>query len=131
VFRYAGYYFAGVLALAVLAFAKSYVVQPTSFGEPYTHVHAALMVAWFGILIAQPFLIRRERRAAHRLLGRISFVLVARVPRDALAVLDRERPRHDEQQRHPERQEEELRFAAECSDRVNARVREQQDRHRT
>jgi hypothetical protein len=76
VFRRAGYAFIVVFALALLAFWKSYVTRPSSFGDPYTHVHAALMVAWFAILIAQPFLIRREHRAAHRLLGRISFALV-------------------------------------------------------
>ena len=74
-FRRAGYYFIALFALSVAAFAKSYGASPSSFNA-YTHVHAALMVAWFGILIAQPFLIRREYRAAHRLLGRISYALV-------------------------------------------------------
>jgi len=74
-FRASGYYFLGLFALALLAFWKSYVTHPTSF-DPYTHAHAVLMVGWFAILIAQPFLIRRERRATHRVLGRISFVLV-------------------------------------------------------
>lgn len=83
-FRRAGYWFVALFALAVAAFWKSYVVQPASFAEPYTHIHAALMVAWFGILIAQPFLIRRERRSTHRLLGRISYVLV---PALALSIL--------------------------------------------
>ncbi len=74
-FRNAGYYFIALFALVLIAFAKTYGTSPTSF-DPYTHVHAVLMVGWFGILIAQPFLIRREHRATHRLLGRISYVLV-------------------------------------------------------
>ena len=74
--RTAGYYFIALFALSLAAFMKTYFVRPSQFREPYTHLHAALMIAWFGILIAQPFLIRREYRAAHRLLGRISYVLV-------------------------------------------------------
>ena len=74
-FRTSGYCFLGLFALSLLAFWKTYVTHPTSF-DPYTHVHAVLMVGWFAILIAQPFLIRRERRATHRVLGRISFALV-------------------------------------------------------
>lgn len=74
-FRAAGYYFVGLLALVILAFWKTYVVRPTAF-DIYTHVHAALMVGWFALLIAQPFLARGPRRPLHRALGRLSYGLV-------------------------------------------------------
>jgi cytochrome c biogenesis factor len=76
VIRRAGYFFAVVFAFAVAAFWKTYVVDPGQHGEPWTHVHAALMVLWFAVLVAQPFLIKREYRALHRALGRVSYVLV-------------------------------------------------------
>jgi hypothetical protein len=34
------------------------------------------MSIWLGMLIAQPFLIRRERRSLHRAIGRVSYALV-------------------------------------------------------
>ncbi len=42
------------------------------------------MLAWFGMLITQPFLIRAGRRTQHRALGKVSYVLV---PLIALATI--------------------------------------------
>lgn len=75
-FRTSGYYFVGFLGLTLLAFWNSYVaIFPGDF-DPYTHVHAALMLAWVALLIVQPFLIRGERRRIHRALGKLSYGLV-------------------------------------------------------
>lgn len=41
-----------------------------------THVHAALMTIWCLMLIAQPFLIRRNLRPWHRAIGRFSYLVV-------------------------------------------------------
>jgi hypothetical protein len=75
-FRFAGYYFAALFGLALLAFWKSYVRELPGELDPYTHVHAIVMILWFAITIAQPFLIRRDQRALHRLLGRVSYAIV-------------------------------------------------------
>lgn len=75
-FRFAGYYFAALFGCALLAFWKSYVRELPGDFDPYTHVHAIVMIVWFAIAIAQPFLIRRDQRALHRLLGRVSYAIV-------------------------------------------------------
>jgi hypothetical protein len=71
-----GYWFAGFLILALIAFWPSYFGRLPARVDVLTHAHAALMTIWLGMLIAQPFLIRRGRRPLHRLIGRTSYVLV-------------------------------------------------------
>jgi hypothetical protein len=73
VFRVSGYYFIGLLAAAVVAFWPKYIARPSSEIDAYTHVHAAAMVAWCGLLIAQPFLVRARRLSLHRALGALSY----------------------------------------------------------
>lgn len=66
---------AALLLLAVVGFWPSYVRR---FGEvdAVTHLHAVLMLSWFGMLFAQPWLVRTRRMALHRMLGKASYVLV-------------------------------------------------------
>lgn len=64
-----------LLALALLAFWPPYLAKLPA-GDFHVHVHAGLMLAWFGFLFAQPQLIRHGRRDLHRLLGRVSYLLV-------------------------------------------------------
>ncbi len=71
-----GYWFAVLLVLSLIAFWPSYFGRLPAPVDVLTHVHAALMTIWLCLLIAQPFLIRRDRRPLHRLLGRTSYVLV-------------------------------------------------------
>lgn len=74
--RNSGFVCAGFFLVTLFAFWPSYFSKlPAAMGF-YTHVHAALMTIWFGLLIAQPFLIRRERRGLHRFLGRMTYLLV-------------------------------------------------------
>lgn len=77
------FYFLALLAGVVLGFWPTYFAV---FGESPGHVHAhgLSMLAWCGLLIAQAALIRTGRRDLHRLLGKVSFVLV---PVMALAIL--------------------------------------------
>jgi hypothetical protein len=72
-FRDSGYYFMALLGAAVGAFWPKYISRPPAEVDAYTHVHAAAMVAWCGLLIAQPFLIRARRRSLHRSLGFLSY----------------------------------------------------------
>ena len=67
------------LLLIVLVFAGFYTsyfsvfFQPTA---PVIHIHFTLMVLWIAMLITQPFLIKYKKLAIHRMLGKISYVLV-------------------------------------------------------
>jgi hypothetical protein len=72
-FRYSGYCFAALAGGAVAAFWPQYLARPLHQSDAYTHVHALAMAGWCGLLIAQPFLIRGERRSLHRALGALSY----------------------------------------------------------
>lgn len=51
------------------------------------HGHALVAVAWFALMVVQPFLIRANRLALHRWLGKASVVLVALFLFTALQVM--------------------------------------------
>lgn len=74
-FSNSGYWFLALLAAAVAAFWPRYLSQPPRNIDAYTHVHAASLVAWSLLLIAQPFLIRAGWRRAHRALGILSYAV--------------------------------------------------------
>jgi hypothetical protein len=76
VFRNSGYYFIALFAGALVAFWPKYISRPPGETDAYTHVHAAAMVVWCGLLIAQPFLIRGGRKPLHRALGALSYAVV-------------------------------------------------------
>ena len=76
VFRTTGYWFAGLFALALLAFWPGYLSQLPAGGiRGYVHLHAAAMTLWFALLITQPFLIWYGMRDWHRRLGRVAYGL--------------------------------------------------------
>lgn len=72
-FRNSGYYFVALLGAAVAAFWPRYIARPAAQIDAYTHAHAAAMVSWCGLLIAQPFLVRAGRLSFHRNLGVLSY----------------------------------------------------------
>lgn len=74
--RSAPLWFAGLLAVTIVAFWPSYLSKAPADVDRYTHAHAALMTLWFALLIGQPLLIRRGRHDWHRLLGRATLLLV-------------------------------------------------------
>ena len=77
-YRNVSYLFVAVLVVALLGFWRSYFGLMPGFGEwsVVVHFHVVVLLAWFGMLIAQPLLIRAKRFAAHRMLGRLSYGLV-------------------------------------------------------
>jgi hypothetical protein len=82
IFRNSGFYFVALLILAITAFWQpyfSFVLGDYSDRATdislYKHLHVGMSVLWLTLLIAQPFLIRYERRQLHRKLGRTSYVL--------------------------------------------------------
>jgi hypothetical protein len=67
--------FAIVSAVIVWGFWPSYYAHPWQLPSARYHVHGVLMTAWLVMLLAQAYLIRSNRRSAHRALGKASFVL--------------------------------------------------------
>lgn len=73
-FPWAGYAFIAFFLAALVAFWPQYFSRILRV-DGFRHFHAAVMTAWFGLLIAQPLLVKSGRYALHRKLGRTSFVL--------------------------------------------------------
>jgi hypothetical protein len=71
-----GYWFLLFILLVFAGFYHTYfsvLFQPV---KPVIHIHFVLMAVWIAMLIVQPFLIKYKKPALHRLIGRISYVLV-------------------------------------------------------
>lgn len=64
-----------ILALSVLGFWKPYFSRLTA-AQGMAHLHALMMLAWIGMLVAQPMLIRSRQLAWHRRMGKASYVVV-------------------------------------------------------
>ena len=81
-FRNSGFYFVALLALAITAFWQPYFSHlagvpsdPDAAISQYKHLHVVMAVAWLALLITQPMLIRSNRQAVHRKLGKVSYAL--------------------------------------------------------
>ena len=72
-----GYFFIGILICTLIGFHLTYTVHFPEFKGFQTaqHFHGAMLLAWFGMLIVQPFLIRNKKYAWHRKLGKLGYVL--------------------------------------------------------
>ncbi|WP_202845208.1 hypothetical protein [Luteimonas saliphila] len=96
-YRNLGFFFLLLLALVLAGFTPAvpgtpffgYFSQAPGFADvpAVIHWHACFAVAWFVLLSVQPFLVRADRLDLHRLLGRISPVLVALFLFTALQVM--------------------------------------------
>lgn len=75
-FQRSSWAFAALFAAALLAFWPVYVSKVGQVHELYVHLHTLGVVAWMGLLIAQPQLVGRGRRRLHRALGRSTYLLV-------------------------------------------------------
>ena len=72
------YFFIGILICVLIGFHQTYTVRFPAF-EGLTiahHFHGLMMMAWFAMLIIQPFLIRYNKIAWHRQIGRLSYLLI-------------------------------------------------------
>lgn len=72
-----------LLGVAVFGFWKPYFGQLRA-AQGLAHLHAAGMLAWFAMLVAQPMLIRGRQLVWHRRLGKASYVVVPLVAVTAL-----------------------------------------------
>ncbi|MBL8514779.1 MAG: hypothetical protein JNJ55_12385, partial [Betaproteobacteria bacterium] len=64
-----------LFALALVAFWIPYFSQLPAASR-YVHFHVVTMVAWMGLLIAQPLLMRAGRVELHRALGKSTYLLI-------------------------------------------------------
>lgn len=64
-----------LLGLSVLGFWKPYFSRLGAV-QGMAHLHALMMLAWIGMLVAQPVLVRTRRLAWHRRVGKASYVVV-------------------------------------------------------
>ena len=82
-----GYWFLLLIVLVFAGFYKSYFVVFFQPHAPIIHIHFVLMVLWIVMLITQPFLIKYKKFAIHRMLGKISYVLVPLVLASAFLMI--------------------------------------------
>lgn len=77
-FRTSSYLFIAVLFMAFAGFYKTYFGLFPDFGgvSVALHLHVFIVLLWFAILIIQPFLIRGKKLKLHRLIGKLSYVVV-------------------------------------------------------
>lgn len=70
-----GPYFAGLLALALVAFWPSYLSKLFDTSNVYIHLHAITASLWMLMLVVQPLAIGARRFTLHRFIGTASYVL--------------------------------------------------------
>lgn len=73
-----GYFFILIFIVVIAGFFFTYIVKfPTFEGITNAlHFHGLMFLLWIFMLIAQPFLIRYQKYALHRKIGKISYFLV-------------------------------------------------------
>ena len=78
-FDKSGYYFIGLVGLALLGFWPSYFSKFFDGTENYSfyfHFHATMIALWILVLIAQPILIRKKKLTIHKFIGRLTYILM-------------------------------------------------------
>jgi len=78
-FDKSGYYFIGLVGLALLGFWPSYFSKffiGTEKYSAYFHFHATMISIWIFALIAQPILIRKKKMTLHKFIGKLTYILM-------------------------------------------------------
>ncbi len=78
-YRNLGFFLFLLVPIFVAGFWIPYFSQFPAFNVSITaavHAHAILLFGWLALLIAQPIAIRQRAFAMHRVLGRISYVII-------------------------------------------------------
>jgi hypothetical protein len=105
-YRYLPHFFTVFFVLVIYCFWQSYfghfpdfqkVISPIS-NVPIsitsiTHFHATMVVLWLLMLIVQPFLIIKKKLDRHRLLGKVSYFVVALMFISLLLIVNQEQSR--------------------------------------
>lgn len=74
-YRRSGWWIAALFIAALAAFWPQYLRRLPE-AHAAAHTHALLMTCWLGLLVVQPLLIGRERRALHRAIGRLTYAVI-------------------------------------------------------
>src|SRR3954468_16813865 len=89
----AGWFYVVMAMVAVAAvatgFSTTYFIPMaggTFAGPPVAHVHGLLFMAWIGMMLVQPMLVRQRRSGVHRKLGLIALPLAAAMAISGLGV---------------------------------------------
>jgi hypothetical protein len=71
------YFFIGILLCTFIGFHRTYVIHFPDFkGFSFVqHFHGLMLMAWYGMLILQPLLIKYKKQALHRQIGKLGYVL--------------------------------------------------------
>jgi hypothetical protein len=96
-YRNLGYFLLVIPPIFLAGFWIPYFSRIPNFDASITttvHVHAVLLFGWVGLLIVQPFAIRYRAFRLHRILGRISYVLMPLVILSAIAMIAKEYREH-------------------------------------
>jgi hypothetical protein len=78
-FDYSGYYFIGLVIIVLLGFWPSYFsgfINGTNKFSFYFHFHAFMMSTWIAMLIIQPILIRKKKLSVHKIIGKLSYIIM-------------------------------------------------------
>jgi hypothetical protein len=92
-YRNLGYFLLGLLPIFIAGFWIPYLSEIPAFDPsitPPVHIHAVLLFAWIALLVFQPLAIRYRAFAAHRLLGKASYVVMALIVPFTLAMIWKE-----------------------------------------
>ena len=78
-FDNSGYYFFALVIIVLLGFWPSYFSGFFSGKNNYSfyfHFHACMMSVWIAMLIIQPILIRKKKLPVHRIIGKVSYIIM-------------------------------------------------------
>jgi hypothetical protein len=92
-YRNLGYFLLALLPIFVAGFWIPYLSEIPAFDPsitPAVHVHALLLFTWIALLVFQPLAIRYRAFSAHRLLGKVSYVVMALIVPFTLAMIWKE-----------------------------------------
>jgi hypothetical protein len=92
-YRNVGYFLLLLMPIFVAGFWIPYLSEIPKFESsitPAAHIHAVLPFNWIGLLVIQPFAIRYKASALHRLLGKVSLILITLIVPFALAMVWKE-----------------------------------------
>jgi hypothetical protein len=72
-------FFSGFVLLVVWGFWSTYFSNPLQVPNALVHLHGLAMTVWCALIVAQAYLIRTNKRDAHRLVGRASYAIAPMV----------------------------------------------------
>lgn len=75
-FQKSHFYFIGFFLLMIAAFWLTYFTKIADQENYRLHTHGVVLVLWCLMLIIQPYLIRAKKKALHKQIGKLSYLLV-------------------------------------------------------